>query len=125
VDLAEPAFATTNDGTNDGAFWFTSDQFSGAASATIFIVREVRPNDVTPKFPAGPGFGYSIQKQNMPVVGQFGAAVTPNFGNPKNNSDAMGMIKGYVWNDLNLDGKWQAKRDWTGGVADLPGRERE
>ncbi len=116
-DVGEPAFATTNDGTHDGAFWFTVQNLNldHVDSPTgTFILREDLPSGLTQSYPGSPDFEYRVSVDlRKPIserygesLGRFGVTEKPNFGNPVNNPGTKASISGYKWHDLNQNGQW-------------------
>lgn len=112
-DAGEPAFPTTHDGSNDGAFWFGTAQFLGGLPGTFTLRAEV-PDDIQ-SFPGGPDFQHRVSlpeevDDDTRVIGEFETAEPPNFGiatdfvnDPPNDK---GTIIGYKWHDLNQNGQW-------------------
>lgn len=73
----EPFSVTANDGLHDGAF-----SFSGLAPGT-YTIREVLLPGWEQTFPGGPTFEHvvTLDDATPTVIGTFGTAETPNFGN--------------------------------------------
>ena len=98
LDGGEPTAITVNDGTHDGAYWFTD------LEPGDYMVREVLPTGWTQSYPGTPDFEHPITiTSGLIVQGAFEATESPNFGNY-----VTGEITGYKWNDLNGDGMWDA-----------------
>ena len=105
LDGGEPIAITMNDGTHDGAYWFTD------LAAGDYTVREVVPTGWTQTYPGAPDFEHAVTiTSGLIVQGDFEAAESPNFGNFQNIT-----ISGYKWNDLNGNGMWEVGEPGLGG----------